>query len=216
MGSTSCRAVTAPRTEAIKMPLLGLIHALNGTCRFCNQSAGFLQKQHRQCRALHAQGMREMTRLAPQAAGTASFNETALRNTLQAIATQAKATDDDISTAIAAGFAQGVEHAMLDGTLTHKEEDNLRTFRDRMADQELPAVATGSATLDRAARERIGTQTRRAALAVGDIGGSPGFGPARCQGAGHAPSRALCRAPGPGKGVETSVDPFFGERGQDP
>ena len=47
-----------------------------GTCRYCNQSAGFLRKQHSQCRDLHALGVREMTQLAAQAAGTASFNET--------------------------------------------------------------------------------------------------------------------------------------------
>ena len=52
-----------------------------------------------------------MTELAAQAAGTSSFNETALRNTLQAIATRARATEDEISQAIAAGFAQGVKHA---------------------------------------------------------------------------------------------------------
>ena len=105
---------------------------LTATCRFCNHSAGFLRKQHPQCHDLHAQGMREMTDLAAQAAGTASFNESALRNTLQAIALRARATEDDISQAIADGFAQGVEHAMLDGTLTADEETNLRLFRDKM------------------------------------------------------------------------------------
>ena len=69
-----------------------------GTCRYCNQSAGFLRKQHGQCRDLHAQGMRERPQLTSQAAGTAGFNETALRNTLQSIATRARATHDDIST----------------------------------------------------------------------------------------------------------------------
>ena len=50
-----------------------------GTCRFCNRNAGFLRKQHTQCRDLHTAGMNEMTQLAAQAAGTSSFNETALR-----------------------------------------------------------------------------------------------------------------------------------------
>ena len=55
-----------------------------GTCRYCNQSAGFLRKQHGPCRDLHTAGIQEMTQLAAQAAGTSSFNETALRTTLQA------------------------------------------------------------------------------------------------------------------------------------
>ena len=73
------------------------------TCRYCNQSAGFLRKQHGLCRDLHATGIKEMTQLAALAAGTAGFNETALRSTLQAIADRARATEDEISGAIAAG-----------------------------------------------------------------------------------------------------------------
>ena len=141
-----------------------------GTCRYCNQNAGFLRKQHGQCRDLHAQGIQDMTQLAAQAAGTSGFNETALRTTLQAIATRASATPEDISQAIAAGFAQGVKHAMQDGTLTQEEETNLRTFRDRMADHDLPSVITGSTTLDRASADRITAEARRAAL--GHSGGT--------------------------------------------
>ena len=127
------------------------------TCRYCNQKASFLRRQHGQCRDLHAAGIQEMTQLAAQAAGTASFNETALRNTLRAIAARARATEDDISQAIAAGWAQGVQHAMSDGILTQQEETDLRDFRDRMANQDLPGIVTGSATLDRASADRIST-----------------------------------------------------------
>ena len=135
-----------------------------GTCRYCGQKAGFLRKQHGQCRNLHATGIQEMTKLAAQAAGTNEFSETALRSTLQAIADRARATPEDISQAIAAGFAQGVQHAMADGTLTAEEETNLRAFRDRIADHDLPSVITGSTTLDRAAADRITAQARSAAL----------------------------------------------------
>ena len=38
-----------------------------GTCRYCNQNAGFLRKQHGPCRDLHTQGIQEMTQLAAQA-----------------------------------------------------------------------------------------------------------------------------------------------------
>ena len=135
-----------------------------GTCRYCNQSAGFLRSQHSQCRDLHAEGVREMVQLAAQAAGTASFNETALRNSLQAIASRARATEDDVSQAIADGWAQGVKHAMSDSILTQEEETNLRHFRDRMANQDLPSVITGSTTLNRASADRITAEARSAAL----------------------------------------------------
>ena len=143
------------------------LRSLNGTCRYCNQKAGFLRKQHTQCSDLHTQGLQEMSQLAAQAAGTSGFNEQALRNTLQAIATRARATPDEIAGAIAAGFAQGVKHAMQDGTLTAEEETNLRTFRDRMADHDLPSVITGSTTLDRASADRITGLARRAAIEPG-------------------------------------------------
>ena len=31
-----------------------------GMCRYSNQNAGFLRKQHRQCRDLHTAGIQEM------------------------------------------------------------------------------------------------------------------------------------------------------------
>ena len=111
-----------------------------------------------------------MTELVAQAAVTAGFSETALRNTLEAIATRARATPEDVSQAIAAGWAQGVKHAMSDGILTQEEETNLRHFRDRMADQDLPSVITGSTTLDQASVDRITGQARRAALGQGGGG----------------------------------------------
>ena len=139
-------------------------------CRYCNQNAGFLRKQHRQCRDLHDQGILEMAQLAAQAAGTTGFNETALRGTLQAIANRARATEDEVSQAIADGWVQGVQHAMSDGILTREDDDQLRDFRDRMADQDLPIIISGSATLDRASADRITAQARWAALATGDSG----------------------------------------------
>ena len=87
------------------MPLRRFLQSVSGTCRHCGQKAGFLRKEHGQCRDLHATGIQEMTQLAAQAAGTAGFNETTLRSTLQAIATRARATEEDISQAIADGWA---------------------------------------------------------------------------------------------------------------
>ena len=146
------------------MPIAKFLQSLSGSCRHCGQKTGLLQRDHPQCRDLHTAGIQEMTQLAAQAAGTSSFNEQALRTTLQAIATRARATEDDISQAIADGFAQGVNHAMADGTLTADEETSLRRFRDRMADHDLPSVITGSTTLDRASTDRITGMARHAAL----------------------------------------------------
>ena len=59
---------------------------------------------------------------------------------------------------------------MQDGILTPDEETNLRHFRDRMANQDLPSVITGSTTLDRASADRITAEARRAALGHGGGG----------------------------------------------
>ena len=77
------------------MPITQLLQAMSGTCRYCNQPAGFLRKQHDQCRQTHQAGIQEITQLAAQAADASSFNETALRSTLQAIANRARATPPD-------------------------------------------------------------------------------------------------------------------------
>ena len=102
------------------------------TCRYCDQNAGFLRKQHGQCRDLHTSGYQEMVQLAAQAAMGHSFNETALRQSPSAIANRSRATGEDIECALEEGFRQGVAQAMADGILT-RDEECLRTFRDRLA-----------------------------------------------------------------------------------
>ena len=103
-----------------------------GTCKYCGQNAGFMRRQHGHCRDLHSTGIQEMTQLAVQASGSPGFSEVALRQTLRAIAGRAHGTEDDVSQAIAAGWAQGVQHAMSNGIITQEEENQLRHFRDRL------------------------------------------------------------------------------------
>ena len=139
-----------------------------GTCRYCNQSAGFLRKQHPHCRDLHSAGIQEMTQLAAQATGTSDFNESALRQTLQATATRAWATEDDISQAIADGWAQGVSHALSHGVLTREEETQMRDFRDRLALEEHPALREAFGKLLQGARDRLLREARQTALNTWD------------------------------------------------
>ena len=85
-------------------------------CRYCGQNAGFLRRKHGQCRDLHGTGIQEMVQLAAQAASAHTFNEAALRQTLQAIAQRSRATGEDIEQALEEGFKQGVAHAMSDAS----------------------------------------------------------------------------------------------------
>ena len=137
-----------------------------GACRYCGQDAGFLRKQHGECRDRHRAGIEEMVNLVAQSAGTDNFNETALRQTLNAIAARAYAGEDEINAAMAAGWARGISHAMADGILTRDEETRLREFRDRMALEGNSQTAEGEATLNRAATDRLTLDARLAALAT--------------------------------------------------
>ena len=78
-----------------------------GTCRYCGQNAGFLRRRHGPCRDLHTAGIQEMLQLAAQAASAHTFNEAALRQTLEIIAQRSRATGEDIDRALEEGFRRG-------------------------------------------------------------------------------------------------------------
>ena len=137
-----------------------------GTCRYCNQNAGFPRKQHGQCRNLHASSCQEMVQLVAQAASAHTFSEAALRHTLRAIAQRSRATDLDIEQALEEGFAQGVAQALTDGIMTHDEEDRLCAFRDHLALQDHAAAQDAIWDLERALGERLMMGARLAAIAV--------------------------------------------------
>ena len=72
------------------MPIAQILQSLKGTCRFCRQQAGLLQRDHQDCQETHRSGWQEMVQLAAQAASAHTFNEAALRQTLQAIANRSR------------------------------------------------------------------------------------------------------------------------------
>ena len=150
------------------MPIAQILQPLKGTCRFCRQQAGLLQRDHPECLRTHQAGWQEMVQLAAQAASAHTFNEAALRQTLQAIAQHSRATGEDIERALEEGFAQGVAQAMSDGIITRDEEERLRAFRDRLALENSAADQGALAELDRAGADRVVMEARLAAISVQD------------------------------------------------
>ena len=150
------------------MTLRRILKALSGTCRHCGQQASILQRNHWECQQTHTVGFTDMVQLAAQAASTHTFNEAALRQTLQAIAQRSRAADQDIERALEEGFRQGVAQAMSDGILTRQEEERLRTFRDNLALEDTNADPKDLATLDQASSDRIMMEARLAAISVQD------------------------------------------------
>ena len=139
------------------MPLTKIIDSLSSTCRYCGRKAGMLRR-HQGCEETHRTGWQEMVSLVTQAASAHTFNEAALRQTLQAIANRSRAIGEDIDRALEEGFRQGVAQAMADGILTRDEEERLRAFRDRLALENSAADQGAMSELDRAGAGRDGGQ----------------------------------------------------------
>ena len=108
--------------------------------------------------------------IAAEAATVADFNQAALRERLAAIAAECWASEADVDTAIAKGWARSVKESLADGVLTREEETRLRAFRDQMAIAGSAETSKSAARLERAARDRLNQSARQAALAVGEEG----------------------------------------------
>ena len=142
-----------------------------GTCRYCNQNAGFLRRQHGQCRDLHAEGIQEMTQLAAQAAGTAGFNETAFAQHPRGHRSPGPRHRRRHLPGNRGWLGPG-RPARHERRHPHPAggDRTSGTFGTAWPTTTCPASITGSATLDRASADRISTQAGRAALATGDGG----------------------------------------------
>ena len=148
------------------IPLNKILQFLSGNCRHCGRQTGLIQRDHPECRQTHQASIQEMTKLAAQAATAHTFNETALRQTLSAIAQRSRATDQDIDRALEDGFRQGVAQAMSDGILTRQEEERLRIFRDSLALEDNAGDSKTLAALDQASSDRLIMEASLAAIST--------------------------------------------------
>ena len=163
------------------MQFAQILQSIKGQCRYRHQQAGFFHWNHQDCQETHQAGWQEMVSLVTQATADHSFNETALRQSLSAIANRSRATGEDIERSLEEGFAQGVAQAMADGIITRDEEERLRAFRDRSATVTVPMMMSGTPT--RLPGPPSPGEQRRRPGRVGQTGPSRG-------GPGHAGSPA--------------------------
>ena len=134
-------------------------------CVHCGESAGFLRRVHKRCDNAHRQGVAEMTAMAARAASTGAFDADGLRQQLAALARGAYAGEDHITAAIERGWERAVSESLADGVLTRQEEARLRDYRDRLALGTATAAHKAADRLDRAVRDRVARDARKAALA---------------------------------------------------
>ena len=68
------------------MPLSNLPKSAVGTCPFCHQKSGILNRSHTECRRAHRAGWNEMVELARDAARSHEFHPNSLQVSLAEIA----------------------------------------------------------------------------------------------------------------------------------
>ena len=153
------------------MPLARFFQPLSSTCRYCGRKASVLRRSHQECEEAHRAGWQEMVSLVTRTATDHSFNESALQQSLSAIAHRSHATDEDIERALEEGWKHGVAHAMSDGIISREEEERLRAFRDHLTLEDNAADADAIWDLDQASGQRLMLEARLAAISVQDGNG---------------------------------------------
>ena len=99
------------------MPLPDLLKSAAGTCPFCNQKAGILNREHQGCRRAHQAGWNEMVRLAADAAWTHSQGGKFLQLSLADISRSPYGDGNTVNQALEEGCKQRVWHAMNNGII---------------------------------------------------------------------------------------------------
>ena len=126
-----------------------------GTCPFCNQKAGILNREHPNCRRTYRAGWNEMVRLAAHAAMSHEFNPNSLRVALTEIGRWSYGDASTVARALEEGWRRAVRNAAADGSITHEEKFRLRRFRDRMGLNRSSVHASATEQLNRTSRRRL-------------------------------------------------------------
>ena len=150
------------------MPLSTILKSVAGTCPFCHQKAGILNREHSQCRRAYQVGWDEIVQLAAGAAGSHEFNPNSLQVSLAEIARWSFGDASTVNQALEEGWRRAVRKAASDGSITHKEEFRLRRFRDRLGLNRSSAHASATAQLNLTSRQRLTRMTQAAAATVED------------------------------------------------
>ena len=150
------------------MPLSNLLRSVVGTCRYCDNNAGLIARDHTECRRAHDAGFQEMVSLAAEAARDHTFDERTLRLTPAEIAWRSYGDGATVNEALEGDWKLAVDHAMADGIISQHEEIRLRLFKDQLALHPNNADTKAAAQLNQATTDRLILDARLAALAIDD------------------------------------------------
>ena len=150
------------------MSLSNPLKSAAGTCPFCHQKSGILNREHPERRRTFQAGWNGMVELAAHAARSHEFNPNSLQVSPAEIARRSYGDGSTVNQALEEGWRRAVRHAAADGSITHEEEFRLRRFRDRLGLNRSSAHASATAQLNRTARQRLTGLTQAAATTVED------------------------------------------------
>ncbi len=139
-------------------------------CRFCAEDAGFLRRQHGDCRDAFERAYADVSAVAAEAAQSHQFDAGGVRGRIDAFAEQGRMQSEDVRGALSAGLDSALHTALGDGRVSTQEERAIRNFCDAFGIR----LATGrlSKSLDRrfldGAARRLQSDAQAAALAARD------------------------------------------------
>ena len=96
-------------------------------CRFCNNPAGFLHKEHKKCLQKFNDGRNKIVELSKNSAIAGSDYQT-VKNKISLVASESFISNDLVNRLIISGWEKAVESAFDDGILTKVEEESLLNF----------------------------------------------------------------------------------------
>ena len=102
-----------------------------GNCLYCGTSAGFLRKEHAECRQKNEQGRKDMVALAAEAVKSGKDLDT-LRQRLASVAGSSFVPASEIKTALVQEWEQAVSSFLEDNVLSEEEEARLVTFSKQL------------------------------------------------------------------------------------
>lgn len=179
-----------------------------GDCKYCGHKAGWFRSSHKECDAAHRRGRQQMVAMVAESASQPDFNESALLDSLSQIAVDSFVDQDDLRAVIAEGWREAVREGLADGVLTQGEEARLREFREQFAiDTDNRAAGEAAQEIEQAARARLMTHARLAAISTDTADGYVGTLRTALEGSGLSQAdRRTLLAQGWEAAVETSLE----------
>ena len=138
-----------------------------GTCRFCGENSGPLQREHRRCRSEREAGLQNILHQASQLIGQPDFSEAAMRKSLMEMADRDHVAEQEVNAVIAASWTRGIGHPMC-RLITREEAERQRFFREGLPTTDRWMIDSDEDPTSMPLTDRLLLRAQRAALGLED------------------------------------------------